>query len=163
MNILYKSLCAGTLAISMAASAFVPAMAAPIHASFSEVGQAKVIQVQSRREVRRDRRELRRDRRELRRDRRDHRRARFERRNGHYYYHGHRGYSHRRPGYRQYNGYWFPPAAFVVGAVIGGAIASSSGSSSSHVAWCENHYRSYRVSDDTYQPYNGPRQRCVSP
>ncbi|MGV3652562.1 MAG: BA14K family protein, partial [Devosia sp.] len=24
-------------------------------------------------------------------------------------------------------------------------------------------YRSYRASDNTFQPYNGPRQQCVSP
>ena len=40
---------------------------------------------------------------------------------GHYaYYNGQRGDRHRHPGWRQYNGYWFPPAAF--GAIIGGAI-----------------------------------------
>jgi len=41
---------------------------------------------------------------------------------GHYaYYNGHRGDRHRHPGWRYYNGYWFPPAAFI-GAAIGGAI-----------------------------------------
>ena len=49
----------------------------------------------------------------------DHRR--FEMR-GHYAYNnGQRGDRHRHPGWRQYNGYWFPPAAFI-GAVVGGAI-----------------------------------------
>lgn len=41
---------------------------------------------------------------------------------GHYaYYNGHRGDRHRHPGWRYYNGWWFPPAAFI-GAAIGGAI-----------------------------------------
>lgn len=99
-----------------------------------------------------------------RRDRRHHRRGGgFERRGESYYYHGHRGYRHSRPGYRQYNGYWFPSAAFVAGAIIGGAASSAASGGNAHVQWCSNQYRSYRVSDDTFQPYNGPRQRCASP
>jgi hypothetical protein len=34
---------------------------------------------------------------------------------------------------------------------------------SAHVQWCYNRYRSYRAWDNTYQPYNGPRQQCWSP
>ncbi|MBS7545640.1 BA14K family protein [Ancylobacter oerskovii] len=85
---------------------------------------------------------------------------------GRYYYNGHRGYNYYRPGYRSYNGWWFPAAAFATGALIGGAIAaqpSYSGGGNAHVQWCANQYRSYRVSDNTFQPYNGPRQQCVSP
>ncbi|MGY6708965.1 MAG: BA14K family protein [Rhizobiaceae bacterium] len=33
----------------------------------------------------------------------------------------------------------------------------------SHVRWCHNRYRSYRASDNTFQPYNGPRRQCRSP
>lgn len=32
-----------------------------------------------------------------------------------------------------------------------------------HVRWCDNRYRSYRASDNSFQPYNGPRQQCRSP
>ena len=32
--------------------------------------------------------------------------------------------------------------------------------SSAHVQWCYNRYRSYRAWDNTFQPYNGPRQQC---
>ena len=32
-----------------------------------------------------------------------------------------------------------------------------------HVQWCYNRYRSYRSWDNTFQPYNGPRQQCWSP
>jgi len=46
---------------------------------------------------------------------------RFERRGSYAYYNGHRGDRHYHRGWRQYNGYWFPPAAFV-GAAIGAAI-----------------------------------------
>ncbi|MBZ9773369.1 BA14K family protein [Mesorhizobium sp. CO1-1-8] len=35
--------------------------------------------------------------------------------------------------------------------------------SSAHVQWCYNRYRSYRAYDNTFQPYNGPRQQCYSP
>lgn len=32
-----------------------------------------------------------------------------------------------------------------------------------HVRWCYNTYRSYRISDNSFQPYDGPRKACVSP
>ncbi len=35
--------------------------------------------------------------------------------------------------------------------------------SAEHVDWCYDRYRSYRESDNTYQPYNGPRRQCYSP
>ena len=35
--------------------------------------------------------------------------------------------------------------------------------SSAHVQWCYDRYRSYRSWDNTFQPYNGPRQQCWSP
>lgn len=34
---------------------------------------------------------------------------------------------------------------------------------SAHVRWCYNRYRSYRASDNTYQPYHAPRRQCRSP
>lgn len=87
----------------------------------------------------------------------------FYRRGGYAYYHGHRGYPRYRRGYRHYNGFWFPPAAFLGGAIIGSAIASGQATESAHVRWCYDRYRSYRASDNTYQPYNGPRRQCTSP
>ncbi|MEB2846954.1 BA14K family protein [Rhizobiales bacterium RZME27] len=93
----------------------------------------------------------------------DRRERRFER-NG--YYNGHRGYRERRSGYRYHNGYWFPLAAFATGAIIGGAINQGSprvSSSSAHVRWCEQRYRSYRASDNTYVPRAGVRAVCNSP
>lgn len=85
------------------------------------------------------------------------------------YYRGHRGYRYYRPGYRRYGGWWFPPAAFLGGAILGGALSgafaapAAQGYSSAHYAWCENHYRSYRASDNSFQPYHGPRRACRSP
>lgn len=32
-----------------------------------------------------------------------------------------------------------------------------------HRVWCFARYRSYRSRDHTFQPSEGPRQRCVSP
>ena len=91
----------------------------------------------------------------------------WERRGDSYYMRGHRGYRHHRPGYRQYNGWWFPPAAFIAGAIIGGGMAQPPVQyrprGNAHVDWCYNRYRSYRASDNTFQPYNGPRRQCVSP
>ncbi|RUU58413.1 BA14K family protein, partial [Mesorhizobium sp. M2C.T.Ca.TU.009.01.2.1] len=72
-----------------------------------------------------------------------------------------------RRGYRRHGDYWFPLAAFATGALITGAIVNSENSrvyrGNSHVQWCYDRYRSYRASDNTFQPYNGPRQQCVSP
>lgn len=80
---------------------------------------------------------------------------------GHYRsWRGHRGYSYYRPGYRRYNGFWFPAAAFTTGVVIGTTVNRGS---NSHVRWCRDRYVSYRASDNTYQPYDGPRRECVSP
>ncbi|GHD10697.1 BA14K family protein [Tianweitania populi] len=37
------------------------------------------------------------------------------------------------------------------------------GYASNHVNWCYNQYRSYRASDNTFQPNYGPRRSCHSP
>lgn len=60
-------------------------------------------------------------------------------------------------------------AGLVTGAIIGGVIANQNQprrvirSGGGHVDWCYSRYRSYRASDNTYQPYNGPRRQCNSP
>lgn len=42
----------------------------------------------------------------------------------HGYYHGYRGYHDHRPGYRRGpDGFWYPAAAFALGAILGGALA----------------------------------------
>jgi hypothetical protein len=65
-----------------------------------------------------------------------------------------------------------------LGAIIGGALAQPRYEQryaprysaprryvggNSHVNWCYSRYRSYRAYDNTFQPYNGPRQQCYSP
>lgn len=173
-----SSLCAA-LAFSLALGTVVPAMAAPAFVPKAPAVSSDLIQVQNNRADRRenraerraDRRERRADRREDRRenraDRRDDRRDRFERRGNSYYYNGRRGYRERRTGYREYNGWWFPAAAFLGGVITGTIIetrpAVTYRVNSAHVEWCQNRWRSYRVSDNSYQPYNGPRRICSSP
>lgn len=112
----------------------------------------------------------------------------FYRHGGHGYYNGHRGYRDYRPGYRRHGDMWFPAAAFLGGAIIGGMLADPGPRyyepapryyepepvyeyqprvvrrvGSSHTQWCYDRYRSYRASDNTFQPYEGPRQQCYSP
>jgi hypothetical protein len=163
-----SALCA-TLAFAMTASIALPATAAPVFLPKmqAQAADADVIQVQMNRNDRERRFERRQDRRENRFDRREDRReSRFERRGNYAYYNKHRGYRERRPGYRQHNGFWFPPAAFIAGAIIGGALNNNNtvrSGGSAHIQWCHDRYRSYRSSDNTFQPYNGPRQQCNSP
>jgi len=147
MNKLTSALCA-TLAFAMSASMALPAAAAPVFSPSAPQANSDPVQVQYPGEYRRNK---------------NHRRNHFERRGKSAYYNNHRGYRERRPGFRQHNGFWFPPAAFIAGAIIGGALNQNQGVGSSHVAWCHNRYRSYRASDNTFQPYNGPRKQCFSP
>jgi Ni/Co efflux regulator RcnB len=97
----------------------------------------------------------------------DWRRSDFRR--GEYrHWRGHRGYRHWRRGYREHDGWWFPLAAFTAGAVIGNVISEPrviyrDSGGGGHTQWCYNRYRSYRAYDNTFQPYNGPRQQCYSP
>ncbi|MCA1406956.1 BA14K family protein [Ensifer sp. IC3342] len=87
------------------------------------------------------------------------------------HYNGYRGYRYRRDGYRRHSdGWWYPLAAFGAGMIIGGAIAAPppprrvyTNASRAHVDWCYAQYRSYRAYDNSFQPYYGPRQQCVSP
>lgn len=141
-----------TMLAALSAFAFsAPATAVPLFTPTAPVvkGASDIVEVQHRRHHRRPHHD------------------RFERRGGHVYWRGHRGYTHPRPGYRRHGDFWFPAAAFALGAIVGGAIAAqppvSHALPRSHVEWCYARYRSYRASDNTFQPYNGPRRQCVSP
>ena len=46
----------------------------------------------------------------------------FQKRGNYVYLNGHRGDRHRHKGWRYYNGYYFPPTAFVIGGLILGGI-----------------------------------------
>ena len=120
-------------------------------------------------EVPRDQREVRREQnrfeqRENRVERREQRRqARIERRGQYYYYNGHRGYREKRRGYRYHDGYWFPPAAFALGVIIGG-MNRGNPDWEDHVDWCYDRYGNrYRERDNTYISRSGYRRECVSP
>ncbi|WP_157019015.1 BA14K family protein [Mesorhizobium xinjiangense] len=169
MRKLLSGLCASVLAFSVGATTLVPVQAAPLYPGKPAAVEGQVTKVQHRRHGRGQYRRHGPRRHYYR--HRGHRGDRYVvRRGNRYYYRGHRGYRHYRPGYRRYNDWWFPAGAFVAGAIIGGALAQPPRTdyrvrrlSQSHVNWCYNRYRSYRASDNTFQPYNGPRRACVSP
>ncbi|MBB4122186.1 BA14K family protein [Martelella radicis] len=94
--------------------------------------------------------------------------------NGGWGYNGGRGYRPPPPGYYydDNDDAWVPLAILGAGAlIIGGAVAANQsrqpqqtyGLNPKHYDWCESRYRSYRPSDNTFQPYNGPRKQCLSP
>lgn len=87
-----------------------------------------------------------------------------------------------RRHYRGGGGYYDDGAAAILGLGLGLGLGSMYNSydyyappppprryyrterlSSAHVRWCYDRYRSYRAWDNTFQPYNGPRQQCWSP
>ena len=168
-----SGICATALAATFAVSSIMPVNAAPIFVPRTQTAQTDVIKVGEldyRRMLRRQQlgpsgvgRSFRGDRRQFRRD--------FRRSGNYAWYNGHRGYRYHRHGYQNYNGFWFPAGAFIAGAIIGNALNNQQyygdrtfyGGGSTHVDWCYNRYRSYRASDNTFQPYNGPRQQCYSP
>jgi len=85
---------------------------------------------------------------------------------------GHRGYHDYHPGYRRgHDGWWYPLAAFGLGAAIIGGMAVQQAPRPQvgyamppdHVRWCQMRYRSYDPYSDTFQPNRGPRRRCASP
>jgi hypothetical protein len=172
MNRFVKGLCVTTLAASFAAASLVPATALPVAAPKAPPTAADVQNVQFfdfyigagpywgrphwRHFDRLDRWERRAERRAFR-----HAVRALERRGDWYYYNGYRGHPRYHPGYHLYEGYWFPSAAFVAGALITGAIIADRGGG--HVDWCYDRYRSYRDWDNTFQPYHGPRRQCYSP
>lgn len=150
------AICAAAITMGTLGMSAVPAAAQPLQ-TVLQLNGAELITVQDRRD------------RSERRDRRD-RRDRFERRGNNYFYNGFRGYRHHRPGWRHYQGWWFPPSAFSFGFSVNpprydryDRYDRRGRLSARHIAWCEANYRSYRRSDNTFQPYNGPRRQCVSP
>lgn len=74
-----------------------------------------------------------------------------------------------RPAHRRYYDNYFdvPTPRYSGQRSIGGtpAIGGASrlGEASGHSEWCSTRYRSYRASDNTFQPFDGPRRPCVSP
>ncbi|AAL53794.1 hypothetical protein BR10RB9215_C20536 [Brucella sp. 10RB9215] len=141
----FRKTCAGALALIFGATSIVPTVAAPMNMDRPAINQ-NVIQARA-----------------------HYRPQNYNRGHRPGYWHGHRGYRHYRHGYRRHNdGWWYPLAAFGAGAIIGGAISQPrpvyrAPAGSPHVQWCYSRYKSYRASDNTFQPYNGPRKQCRSP
>jgi BA14K-like protein len=128
-----------SLAAAILGGAAAPAAAGPIPIPMAKPAVSDVIQV----------------------DRRD----RFEHQGNRVFLNGNRGFRQQRRGFREYNGFWFPEAAFLGAIIIGQALDGRriGRRDSAHVEWCLDRYRSYRVSSNTFQPYNGGRRVCYSP
>ena len=161
-----KSIMKTIVSASFCLAAIAPAGAAPMIVQKPAVeitGAAALVEVQ----YRDNRRIYRQDRQRYQKEHHNVGRG-FYRHNNRGYYNGHRGYRDHRRGYRRHNGYWFPPAAFALGAIIGGAMNNHSGArpgylNPQHVSWCHSKYRSYDQRSNTFQPYHGPRRACRSP
>ncbi|TPM37097.1 BA14K family protein [Mesorhizobium sp. B2-3-4] len=164
MNKITTGILAATLSVSFAAAAAMPANAAQMFVPQASANSSDIVNVESRgNEWRHGNRHF----------NRNFGNRHFGNRNfarnydGGSYWNGHRGYREYHRGYRRHGDYWFPLAAFATGALITGAIVNSGNNrvyeGNSHVQWCYDRYKSYRASDNTFQPYNGPRQECRSP
>ncbi|RXT24135.1 BA14K family protein [Rhizobium leguminosarum] len=86
-------------------------------------------------------------------------------RDRHYYRDGRYGWDRRYDRrYRRHDNTGAIIGGLAAGAIIGGIIASQprarAYSSGSHAEYCYSRYRSYRASDNTYQPNYGPRRQC---
>ncbi|MBX3572981.1 MAG: BA14K family protein [Mesorhizobium sp.] len=74
-----------------------------------------------------------------------------------------------RPAHRRYYDNYFdvPTPRYSGQRRIGRNLATGGSSrlegAQNHVDWCASRYRSYRASDDTFQPFEGPRKPCLSP
>ncbi|PTE11950.1 BA14K family protein [Mesorhizobium helmanticense] len=157
MNKIMSGLLATTLSLSFAAAEIVPVNAQPTYVPLSQGLSSNVQTIQY--EPWRKRNFNRNS------SRRDFSRRSVARNDGNYW-RGQCGYREYRRGYRRHGDYWFPLAAFATGALVTGAIINNQNrvyQGNSHVQWCYDRYRSYRASDNTFQPYNGPRQQCYSP
>ncbi len=79
-------------------------------------------------------------------------------------YYGNRYYGNRyyRDRYYRNDNTGAIIGGLAAGAIIGGIIASQPRvrTGNSHIDYCYSKYRSYRASDNTYQPLNGPRRQC---
>ena len=54
-------------------------------------------------------------------------------------------------------------AGFAATAPAPGAGAAAATATSSHLAWCDAHYRSYNAATDTFTGYDGLAHACISP
>ena len=80
------------------------------------------------------------------------------------YLNGYKGYRHPRPHYARYMDGWYYPEAAFKDEVKSDVVVKEHASSlpAKHIHYCQTHYKSYRLSDNSFQPYHGPRQQCYS-
>ncbi|MEP7456155.1 BA14K family protein [Phyllobacterium sp. SB3] len=129
------------LSITTAFSSYTPALALPMNGSgLQNQKSTNLFEIRDRREFRRN---------NNRRADRHHKRWRGDR--------DHRRYGRDR---RHRNNAGAIIGGLAAGAIIGGVLSSQANSNNSHVQNCYDRYRSYRASDNTYQPTNGPRRQC---
>ena len=149
-----KKLAIILISLVTALTSFVPAQAFPVQSVISSAGStgagatyAQQVQYREERRIIRRHNERSGHRYSGRYDRRDrysdHRR--YDRRDR---------YNDRRRYDRRHRNNGAIIGGLAAGAIIGGAIASQNRSS------CAARYRSYRASDNTYQPNSGPRRVC---
>jgi hypothetical protein len=164
MNKIISAFCAAAMSVTFTAASFAPVQAAPVFVPKTVNASSDVINVQER-SFRRDDKYWQPNRHVNRRDgwrNRDRgwNRGGWDNRRNNY------GRRHYRNHDRNLGGAAI--GGLITGAIIGGVLNNNNNARSyrggdSHIQWCYDRYRSYRASDNTFQPYNGPRQQCYSP
>lgn len=77
--------------------------------------------------------------------------------------HGHR-HRYRRPGYHYfYDGYYYASPWWVSPGIGLSVTVPVVPTTSAHVQWCLDNFRTYDIATDTYIGYDGYRHRCNSP
>ncbi|WP_244490522.1 BA14K family protein [Rhizobium sp. Root708] len=77
-----------------------------------------------------------------------------------------RSYDPTSNSYRAYSGdnkICVSPYTVATPAQSAVATVTTSYAAGGGAAWCAERFQSYRASDNTYQPYDGPRRTCVPP
>lgn len=73
-------------------------------------------------------------------------------------------YRARRPGFQHFHlGFWYAVPWWLHAPHVYAHRHPYYGLSAAHIEWCVYRYRSYRISDNSFQPYHGPRRQCISP
>lgn len=86
------------------------------------------------------------------------------------YLNGYKGYRYARPNYIKFvDGWYYPEAAYSAKPAVEAAakeaqtpVISYVRLPNRHIAYCVSHFKSYRKSDNSFQPYSGARQQCHS-
>ncbi|WP_421425233.1 BA14K family protein [Agrobacterium rosae] len=77
-----------------------------------------------------------------------------------------RSYDRSDNSYQPYGGAARKPCvapATTISEMQDTSLATISSSADEHVTWCSSRYSSYRMEDNSYQPFSGKRKQCRSP